>query len=156
MRPYLLRVLVSVCVLAAVSAVLAGDNWMGSWKLDVAASRFLTGPAPTAQLLKIETDTGGIRVSSQIMDADGKMAQGSYVSSFDGKDVPWTGNPNADTSSAKRIDANHYENTWKKEGKATIHTKVVVSSNGKTLTIQHTGTDAKGKRVDNTEVFRRM
>jgi len=156
LRKNLLRVLVSVCAFAAVSAALAGDSWMGSWKLDVVASRFTPGPAPTAQLLKIETDTEGIRVSSQIMDVDGKMAQMSYVSKFDGKDVPWTGNPNADTSSAKRIDANGYENTWKKEGKATIRAKVTVSKNGKTLTIRQTGSDAKGKQVDNTEVFRRM
>jgi len=156
LRKNLLRAIVSVCAFAAVSAALAGDNWMGSWKLDVGASIFSPGPAPTAQLLKIEADTEGIRVSSEIMDAQGKMAQGSYVSEFDGKDVPWTGNPNADTSSAKRIDANSYENTWKKEGKATIRAKVTVSKNGKTLTIRQTGADAQGKLVDNTEVFRRM
>jgi hypothetical protein len=129
---------------------------MGSWKLDVVASKFSPGPAPTAQILKIETETEGIRVSSQIMDAEGQMAQGSYVSKFDGKDVPWTGNPNADTSSAMRIDDNSYENTWKKDGKATIRAKAVVSKNGKTMTIQQTGVDAEGKAVHNTAVYRRI
>jgi hypothetical protein len=79
-----------------------------------------------------------------------------YVSKFDGKDVPWEGNPDADTALAKKIDDNSYENIWKKGGKTTITAKAVVSKDGKTLTVTLTGTDSKGRTVNNTAVYDRQ
>ena len=76
-----------------------------------------------------------------------------YVTKYDGADVPYTGNPDADMASAKKIDDNSYENVWKKDGKTTITAKVVVSKNGKTITITQTGTNAKGQTVNNTAVY---
>ena len=52
-----------------------------------------------------------------------------------------------------RSDDNTYENTWKKGGKATIMAKVVVSKDGKTLTVTNTGTNAKGQAVSNVVVY---
>ena len=75
------------------------------------------------------------------------------MSKFDGTAVPWTGNPNADTATPKRMDANHYRNVWKKNGKATITADVMVSKDGKTLTVTQTGKDAKGRVMDTVEVF---
>jgi hypothetical protein len=147
---------VCVAVLAAVSVATAGDAWIGTWKLDMAASKFSPGPAPKSQMIKFEAVEGGTMVASETMTADGKTMKMSYVSKFDGADVPWAGNPNADMSSAKRIDANTYENVWKKGGKATIHAKVTVSADGKTLTITQMGTDAEGKAVNNVAVYHRQ
>jgi hypothetical protein len=78
------------------------------------------------------------------------------VSKFDGKDVPWEGNPDADTAAAKKIDDNSYENIWKKDGKTTISAKVVVSKDGKTINTTQTGTDSKGRTVKNTLVWDRQ
>jgi hypothetical protein len=77
------------------------------------------------------------------------------VSKFNGQDVPWTGNPDADMASPKKIDDNSYENTWKKGGKTTMIAKAVVSADGKTLNITQTGTDAKGQAVSNTVIYDR-
>jgi hypothetical protein len=52
--------------------------------------------------------------------------KGGYTSKFDGKDVPWAGNPMADMACPKKIDDNTYENAWKKGGKATVSAKVAV------------------------------
>ena len=80
-----------------------------------------------------------------------------YVSRFDGQDVPWTRNPNADTAAPKRIDANSYENTYKKAGKRVVtRARVAVSADGKTLTLTQTGKDAQGKDVSNTVVYDRQ
>ena len=54
---------------------------------------------------------------------EGEGDEGVYVSRFDGKDVPWKGNPDADTAAAKRIDDNNYENLWKKGGAVTVTAK---------------------------------
>ena len=41
-------------------------------------------------------------------------------------------------------------------GKVTIKAKVVVSANGKTLTVTQTGTNSKGQAVKNRYVFDRQ
>jgi hypothetical protein len=79
-----------------------------------------------------------------------------FLSKFDGKDVPYEGNPDADTASPKKIDDNSYENTWKRGGKARMSAKVVVSADGNTLTVTQTGTNAKGQAVNNTAVYNKQ
>ena len=145
----------SVMLLASSTAV-AADNWLGTWKLNLAKSKFSPGPAPKSLTLKFEASQDGIKLTSDGVDADGKPTHGSYTSKFDGKDVPWAGNPNADTASPKRIDANSYQNTWKKDGKVTVTAKAVVSADGKTLTVTQTGKNAKGEAVNTTAVYDRQ
>lgn len=77
-------------------------------------------------------------------------------SKFDGKELPWEGNPDADTASVTRIDDNSQENTWKKGGAVTIIAKLVVSPDGKTLTLNRSGKEAKGRAVDNTMGYSRQ
>lgn len=143
-------------VLASGTTVLAQENWLGTWKLNVEKSRYTPGPGPKSQTLKFEATADGIRLTSEGVGADGKPTGGTYTSKWDGKDVPWTGNPNADTASPRRIDANTYENVWKKGGKATITSRAGVSADGKTLTLTQGGTDAKGQSVNSVTVYDRQ
>ncbi len=158
MRKNLLMVSLAACcaIVLSTSVALAGENWLGTWKLDAAKSKYSPGPGPKSQMLKFEATPAGIKLTSDGVNAEGKAAHGSYVSKFDGKDVPWEGNPDADTASAKKIDDNSYQNTWKKAGKVTLVAKVVVSKDGKTLTVTQTGTDSKGQAVNNTSVYGRQ
>lgn len=146
----------ALVVLVAISMAWAKDNWVGSWKLDVAASRFSPGPAPKSMTLEFEPVKHGIKLTSHMVDAEGVTKDGEYVSKFDGADVPWKGNADADTAAAKRVDDNTYTNTWKKAGVVTIEAKCVVSADGKTLTITQVGKDAKGRPVDNQLVLHRQ
>jgi hypothetical protein len=130
--------LVAAALFVSSTLAFAEDNWVGSWKLNVAKSKVAEG-AIRAETLKFEATPAGIKLTSNGTDAEGKPMQGGYVSKFDGKDVPWAGNPQADTASPKRIDANNYENVWKKAGKATVTAKVSVSADGKTLTVTQAG-----------------
>jgi hypothetical protein len=144
----------AICaIVLSASAALAGDNWLGTWKYDAAKSKANPGPAPKSQTLKFEQTKDGIQLTNDGVGADGTVTHSSYVSKFDGKDVVWTGNPDADMAAPKKIDDNSYENTWKKGGKATMMAKVVVSKDGKTLTVTQTGTNAKGQAVSNVGVY---
>jgi hypothetical protein len=158
MRKNLLMVSLAACcaIVLSSSVALAGDNWLGTWKLDTAKSKYSPGPGFKSLTLKFEATPAGIKLTTDGVMADGKAIHGGYVSKFDGKDVPWEGNPNADTAAPKKIDDNSYENTWKKAGKATVVAKVVGSNDGKTLTGNQTGTDANGQAVNNTEVYDRQ
>lgn len=155
-RLLVLTLAAGVAMLVSGPTAFAADNWVGNWKLDVAKSTYSPGPAPKSLTLKFEATPAGIKLTSDIVDAQGKATQGAYVSKFDGKDVPWAGNPDADTAVAKRINDNSYENTWKKGGKVTVTAKAVVSADGKTLTVTQTGTDAQGKTVNNVAVYNRQ
>src|SRR5450759_164322 len=138
------------------SVVLAADNWLGTWKLNVGRSKYSPGPASKSLTLKFEASQGVIKLTSDGADAEGKATHGTFSSKFDGKDVPWEGNPNADTAAPKKIDDNTYESVWKKGGKVTITAKAVVSKDGKTLTISQTGKNAKGETVNHTSVFEKQ
>ena len=154
------RLMVSLAACCAVvlssSIALAGDNWLGTWKLNAAKSKYSPGPAPKSLTLNFEATADGIRHTSDGVNAEGNPTHGEYVSKFDGQDVPWTGNPDADRASARKIDDNTYENVWKKDGKPTITAKAVVSKDGKTFTTFHKGTNAKGQKVNNTVVYDRQ
>ena len=155
MRKNLLLVSLAACcaIVLSSSVALAADNWLGTWKLNVAKSKDSPGPGPRSETVKFEATPAGTRLTTDAVTADGKATHGSYVSKFDGTDVPWAGNPDADAASPKKIDDNNYVNTWKKGGKATFVVKVSVSSDGKTLTVTQTGTNSKGQAVNNVDVF---
>jgi hypothetical protein len=146
----------SVCAAALLAApAFAADNWVGTWKLNTTKSQLGTN-AIRAQTLTFAASPDGIKLSTEGTDAQGQPMKGGYVSKFDGKDVPWTGNPMADTASPKRIDNNTYENTWKKGGKVTVTAKISVSPDGKTMTVTQTGTDPEGKPVTSIAVYDRQ
>ena len=158
MRKNLLRVSLAACcaLVLSSSVVLAAENWLGTWNLDAAKSKYSPGPAPKSLMLKWEATPAGIKFSSEGVGADGKPNHSAYVSKFDGKDVPYEGNPDADTAAPKKVDDNTYTNTWKKGGKPTINAKVVVSADGKSMTITQAGTNAKGEAVNNAIVYHKQ
>ena len=155
MRKTLLMVsLAASCAMVLSSAVaVAAENWLGTWNVDLAKSKYSPGPAPRSFTVKFEATPGGIKFTGDGVGADGKPNHSMFLSKFDGKDVPYEGNPDADTAAPMKIDDNSYSNTWKKGGKATVTAKVVVSADGKTMTITQVGTNAKGETVNNTIVY---
>jgi hypothetical protein len=154
MRKTLFAGSLAVClVMIFSSSLLAADNWLGTWSLNTAKSKYVPGPAPKSLTLKFEAAQDAITLTSDGVDAEGKPTHGSYTSKFDGKDVPWMGNSDADMASPKRTDANSYVNAWKKDGKVTVTAKAVVSKDGKTLTVTQTGRNAKGETVNTTSVY---
>jgi VCBS repeat-containing protein len=81
-------------------------------------------------------------------------AQHWSVSGAFGKELPVVGaNPNADTYVFKRINATTIEAQYLKDGKPTTKQTLVISSDGKTLTVTASGTNAQGQTVHNVVVY---
>ena len=131
----------------------ASDPRMGTWKLNVAKSKYSPGPAPQSLTLKVEPSGQGEKVTAEFVNADGTRTTSQYTANFDGKDRPLTGSAVADTVSLKRIDARTTDRTDKKGGKVVQTLKRVVSQNGKTMTVTVKGTNAQGQAVNNVVVF---
>ncbi len=144
--------LLGVAIVVVGGTAFAGDNWVGTWKLNAAKSEFGSSPIRT-QSLKFEATPAGIKLTAEGTDGQGKPMHTGYTSKFDEKDVPWEGNPMADMAAPKKIDDNTYENTWKKGGKAVATAKVEVSKDGKTLTVTTDGTDQQGAKVHTVAVY---
>ena len=128
------------------------DHFLGTWKLNVAKSKYSPGPAPKSFTIKQEDWEGGLKFASDGIDAKGNPTHGEYSAKFDGKDYPMKGNPIADTVSPKRIDAYTVESVLKKGGKVVLNGRAVVSRDGKTLTLTETGKNAQGQEVNNIRV----
>ena len=157
MQTRLLTLVIALTSVLAFGAVAFADNNVGTWKLNLAKSSFSPGPAPKSQTLKIEAwGDDGLKYAADGVGPDGKPTHAEFQAKFDGKDVPFKGNPDADTLAYKRVDANTIQATTKMKGKTTITAKVVVSKDGKTRTLTQTGTDAQGRTVKNVLVYDRQ
>jgi hypothetical protein len=131
----------------------ASDPRMGTWKLNVAKSKYSPGPAPQALTVKVEPSGQGEKATAEFVNADGTRTTTQYTANFDGKDNPLTGSQIADTVSLKRIDARTTDRTDKKGGKVAQTLRRVVSKDGKTMTVTTKGTNAQGQAVNNVAVF---
>ena len=137
---------------AGVAVCYAADANMGTWKLNEAKSKMSPGSpknhtvvyAPAGDSVKVTVDGTG---------SDGKPLHNEWTGKFDGKDYPVTGDPDSDMRAYTKIDDHTLALTVKKGGKVTSTVRVVVSADGKTRTVNVSGTDAKGNKVTSTLVY---
>jgi len=144
-----------VFVLAAGSVLLAQSNpFVGTWKLNVASSKYDPGPAPQSQTRTWDA-SGMVMVNG--INAAGKPTSYGYPIKGDGVEYPTMGAvPNtADKISTKKIDANTYEANFTKAGKHIETTTFKVSNGGKTLTIHAMGSADAGF-VENVQVLEKQ
>jgi hypothetical protein len=131
---------------------LAADPIVGTWKLNVAKSKFSPGQELKASTRVYSEANGVYTLDQKVTGADGKEV--SYrVEYTDGKDVKQSTQSPLDTTHAKKIDANTWDFDLKKDGKVVGHVHRVVSADGKTLTAHNTGMMLSGVSGDQTLVF---
>lgn len=138
------------------SAVHAQSNpLVGTWKLNIAKSKFDPGPAPKSLTRTVEAQGDGVKYTFSGVSADGKPIAYGFSVQFDGKDNPISGSipSGADTISAKRTDTNHFVATLKKGGKVVGTSKVAVSADGKTTTVDSDGLNAAGGKEHDMQLF---
>jgi len=142
--------LLSTLVVGA--AAFAADAVDGTWKLNVAKSKFSGAMLSSATRVYAES-ANGTTLDQKAVAADGKEMSMHLTIKYDGKDYPITGNPDADSGAGKVIDVHTTDFTLKKGGKVVGSVHRVVSADGKTLTVNNKGTHADGKAYDDTLVF---
>jgi hypothetical protein len=145
MRTILTTALIALAITTA--AAIGADNTLGTWKLDVAKSKYTPAPMPIKSLtITREASDGGVKHTTTGERADGTAINASYTAKYDGKDVQVSGNSQYDTIAIKQVNANTLTDERKKTGgsyKATGRT--VISNGGKTMTTTTKGTNADGK-----------
>jgi len=141
----------AVCFIA-VTAALAGNPNMGTWKLNEAKSK-VPEMAPKNNTVVYEAAGDAVKVTVDGTDGAGKPTHNEWTGKFDGKDYPLTGDSSADTRSYKKIDDRTTELANKKGGKVSATGRIVISGDGKSRTVTVSGTDPSGMKLEYTAVY---
>ena len=116
--------------------------FLGTWTLDVARSKVDYGALPKSEVRTYEVAAaGGIRLSVEGVDGAGGTCAGTRNG--------------GDTVSWKPIDAFTIDAIVKKGGSVVNATRLVVSRDGKALTITENGTDSNGRATHGVRVYKK-
>jgi hypothetical protein len=155
MKRALLIVAVVLVTIASASSQAQSSPLVGTWKLNLSKSTFDPGPGPTSLTRTVEAQGDGVKYTFSGVTADGKTISYGFSVQFDGKDNPINGSipSGADTISAKRIDSHHFVATLKKAGNVIGTSKVSVSEDGTSTTVDSSGTNAAGVKSHDVQIF---
>ena len=148
----ILILLTLAALFVGVTVCLADSPQMGTWKLNEAKSKFSPG-ATKNHTVVYEAAGDSVKVTVDGVDGDGNPTHNEWTGKFDGKSYAVTGDPTSDTRSYRKINNHTLAFTGKQGSKVTVTGRIVVSANGKTRTVNTTGTDAKGKRFTTRAVY---
>jgi hypothetical protein len=148
MRTILTKALIALAITTV--AAFGADNTLGTWKLDVAQSKYTPAPFPLKSLtVTREAADGGVKVTITGEQADGTAINATYTTKYDGKGVQVTGNSPYDTIAVKQVNDNTLTDTRNQTvGRYHGTSSTVVSNGGKTMTTTTKGTNADGKEFN--------
>jgi hypothetical protein len=135
-------------ILCGLALVAADSPFVGTWKLNVAKSKFSPGPPLQSQTVTIGTDN---KVEVSGVDGKGQAVNWSYT--FAPGTATITGLPDASVIETRK--GNTVDHAWKM-GKATQEGHGVISEDGKTMIYTLTGTDADGQKVSDRSLYERQ
>jgi len=154
-----LKLALATLAITSATLALAADNSLGSWKLNVAKSKYSPGPLPVKSLSSTrEADGEGVKVTTTGERADGSAINTTYTAKFDGSPASVSGQGAPyDTISVKKVnDSTYTYETKNSTNKYHATGRLVVSKDGKTLTMKAKGTDADGKPLSVTLVYEKQ
>jgi len=140
-------------VIFAVASFAAESPFVGTWKVNVAKSKFTPG-GPSLKSATVKTEADGAGLKSTVEAVDGNDRPINYVATtpLDGKPGTVTGSATVDSMSAKRVNDHTMTVTATKDGKTVYTDRRTVSKDGKTLTVRRSGVLPDGKKYESTIV----
>ena len=146
--------IVAAALLATSAWAKGGSNPMiGTWKLNLAKSKYSPGPAPKSVTVKIEQAGEGVKVTAEGVDGEDKPFSSEFTANYDGKDYPVTGSEMANTVSLKRIGPRTARRIDKKDGKVVLTATRVIAKDGKSYTFTSEGKNAEGQPFHNIALY---
>jgi hypothetical protein len=137
----------TIFVSAIAGPVLAQSPALGTWKLNVAKSKYTPGPAPKSMTRTVQSAGDKVKYTFEGVAADGSKVAYTFTAAFDGKDYPITGSGSpggADAIAFKQTNSGSYEAILKKAGKPVLISRVQVSKDTNSTTISQSSADGKG------------
>jgi hypothetical protein len=142
---------------ATPGVVLAADEWLGTWKLNLSKSKFSPPElAPKSQTITQEAVEGGLKTVIEEVNAQGKPVRTEYTAKLNNQDQPWTSSSEADTIVLQRLDDEYFQTTWKLKGEVMILGSTLISKDRKTMTTTLYGKDTQGRKIGHVTVYDRQ
>jgi hypothetical protein len=134
-------------------ALAQSDPFDGIWQLNLAKSN-LTGPVAGAKSVTwyFHGEGQNRKLTVVGIDAQGNPVSDVAMQIFDGQPHPTTGLRAWDAHATTRVDAHTVNYSDTKAGKVVVTGTMVVSQDGKTLTITAKGADASGREYNDVYV----
>jgi hypothetical protein len=134
---------VRAALLLAVPVLLhaqASNPRFGRWKLKSDA------PAPSSNIMTYEPHgAAGMKVTIASVNARGEASSWWYVTEFDGKDMPVTGNAGQTHAAVRRVSDRINEIVNKRDGRVTQLLTNVLSPDGNTIAVMYMRDDGAGR-----------
>lgn len=140
-------------IAAAASPVLAqpaASPFSGTWRLNLAASRFGSHPEKSESRTYV-VNGNKVTLTSKGTDGAGKPTAYHYSAAFDGKTYPLVGNPIGNMIALRKINARSVAATVSKGSMLASNSTSMVSADGKRLTL--TRTYPGGKLATDVSVY---
>jgi len=132
------------------------ELWMGTWKLNVAKSKYGSETPSKSEIVKnVPAEGGGYTQIVDGVEADGKAYHVEFTARPDGKEYPRKGDVD-DVISVKKIDDHHAKWVTRKDGKVKLSGRTSYSRDGNVRTLTYTFTNKQGKKIKITEVYDRQ
>jgi hypothetical protein len=146
----IVAVIAFVAACAAFASTQSANPRIGKWKLKQ--------EPPALNIMTYEPwGNGGMKVTVESTNKDGRKATWTYNTMFDGKDMPVSGDTRTETTSVKKIDDRTNEITNKRGGKVTQVIINVLSPDGKRIDNTYKNYNEKGEQTSTTTaVYERM
>ena len=136
------------------TACLAANAHVGTWKVNEAKSKMAPGMGKTNTVMYAEKKDK-MQVTVDGVDKDGKPTHGVWTGMPDGKAYKVKGNLAWDMMTYKMVDDRTYDMTGMKGGKVLWSGRSVVAKDGKSRTLNMSGTGADGKKFKAKTVYDR-
>jgi hypothetical protein len=135
-------------VLGGTAFAQSNNPFTGNWKLNLAQSQFGSGLSPTSGTFVIQK----AQEADSVKFATTAIVQMTwpYSAHFDSSEQQV---PQVDSIAVKRAGANTSAFTIRERGRVVRTGKIVVSKDGKLLTVTAAGTNAEGQKVHSLQVY---
>lgn len=158
--------LINLLALLVAAAVVGGPlmaqkknpSFVGTWKLNLAKSKYEGVPVPKSLTRTVTAEGGGLKYSFEGEAADGSKISYTFTSKLDGSDsaVSGVGMPGgADTVKLERTSAHKMVGVLKKGGEKIGTAVAALSMDEKTVTV-NTKLKIDGKEVKAEQVFEKQ
>jgi hypothetical protein len=157
---FVLAALLTISLAGTAAAQSKDDPSIGTWKLNVAKSKFTPGPPIQGDTRSYEVnDSGWLFVTTETIQPDGTRTGVRFAAKFDGQAYPQIGRfaPTVTLITYEPVDRRTLKYTQRDTSGTIVSTNTrTVSADGKTMLIEQRTTNASGQPVVNIELFERQ
>ena len=128
------------------------ERFLGVWELNLAKSSITRGAPPRSEMIVNLAEPGGFRSVLSVVTERGTSVEIHHYN-FDGAFHQTAGSDPRELS-FRRVDQSTIDQDTRRNGQVTVNRRIVVSADGKTMTLVASGTTGGGQKYEkDTRVY---